>query len=72
MVRKSKDKLYKREVDANLVEKFKGTAEQLEGEVKQVFKMESYEKEMMQAEQAAIRAQNMLKHSDEIYNRPKK
>ncbi len=71
-MRQSKDKVYKKDLDANLVEKFKGKAEQMEDEVKQVFKMESYEKEMLQAEQAAIRAQNMLKHHDEIYNRPKK
>lgn len=72
MVRKSKDKVYTREIESNLIEKYKGKAEQMEGEIKQVFKLESYEKEMVQAEQAAIRAQNMLKHSDEIYNRPKK
>jgi hypothetical protein len=72
MIKQSKDKIYKKDVENNSIEKYKGKVEQLEDEIKQVYKMEYFEKEMMQAEQAAVRAQNMLKHHDEIYNRPQK
>jgi len=72
MIRQSKDKIYNKILDANGVELYKTKAKSLEVEVKNVFKMESYEKELVRAEQAAARAENLLKHQEEIYNRPRK
>jgi len=72
MIRQSKDKIYNKVLDPNGVELYKNKANELEGEIRNVFKMESFEKELVRAEQAAVRAENLLKHQDEIYNRPKK
>jgi len=72
MMKQSKDKITCRPSDKELVEQYRGKVEQLQDDIIQVYKMESCEKEMLQAEQQAARAQNMLRHQDEILNRPRK
>jgi len=71
-MKQSKDKITCRPSDKELVEQYRGKVEQLQDDIIQVYKMESCEKEMLQAEQQAARAQNMLRHQDEILNRPRK
>lgn len=56
-------------------EKLAGIKEKVEksiGKVREAIKEEMLEKELMKAEIEANKAQNMMKHVDEIYNRPKK
>lgn len=72
MMKQSKDKINPREVDREAIAQYMGKIEQLQDDVKQVFRMESCEKEMVQAEQQAARAENMLKYQDEIMHRPRK
>ena len=72
MIRQSKDQLFKKEMVADDIEENKVRIEQLEDSVKKVIKMELFEKDLMQAEQAASRAENLLKYQDEIINRPRK
>ncbi len=71
-MKQSKDKLHKRDIAPEKGEEYKARIEELDSDIKRVFKMESCEKELRRAEMAAAKAENMLKFEEEIYNKPKK
>ena len=59
-------------IDSEKLAEIAEKVEHMSVKVREAFKEEMLEKEMKRAETEANKAQNMLRHADEIYNRPKK
>jgi len=64
--------LKSRTIPAEVVAHWRKKVETLERDVIEVMKSERLEKEARKAELLATKAQNMMEHADEIYNRPER
>ena len=72
MLRKTKDKVYKKNIFESKIRFYKNKIEETEEDFMKIIKSEIYEREIRKAEMEAQKAENLMKYSDEIYNRPKK
>lgn len=70
VARRAKTQLSARVVQPAVVGKWRAWIDSLDSAVKTVLKEERQEKEMRKAEMELTKADNLLKHSDEIYSRP--
>ncbi|KAJ3338047.1 nucleolar DEAD-box protein required for synthesis of 60S ribosomal subunit [Gonapodya sp. JEL0774] len=61
-----------RVIPSDVILKFKTTISSIDADVESVLKEEAEEKLMAQADMEATKAENLLKHKDEIYARPAK
>eukprot|EP01113_Clastostelium_recurvatum_P037340 TRINITY_DN5444_c0_g1_i3.p1 TRINITY_DN5444_c0_g1~~TRINITY_DN5444_c0_g1_i3.p1 ORF type:complete len:353 (-),score=123.14 TRINITY_DN5444_c0_g1_i3:25-1083(-) len=61
-----------RTISSEVVEKFQAKLDNLQGDLKAVLQQEHEEMEMRKATEEATRADNMIKHHDEIFGRPRK
>lgn len=70
VAKRARGKLVARVVPAGVVGKWKAWIESSDSAVRKVLKEERQEKEMRMAEMEVNKANNMIKHSNEIYSRP--
>lgn len=66
------DQVVARVVPATVIGKWKAWIDSVQGAVRTVLKEERHEREMRLADVELTKANNMMKHSDEIYSRPAK
>ena len=72
VAKKAKSKLVARVVPPGVVGKWRAWIDSMEEAVKQVLKEERQEKALRLGDMELRKAQNILKHEDEIYGRPKR
>eukprot|EP01098_Paradermamoeba_levis_P000648 TRINITY_DN1071_c0_g1_i5.p1 TRINITY_DN1071_c0_g1~~TRINITY_DN1071_c0_g1_i5.p1 ORF type:complete len:389 (+),score=141.51 TRINITY_DN1071_c0_g1_i5:175-1341(+) len=70
IVKKAKEKVKKRTVPPEAVKKWKEKVESLEGDVENILQSERNEKELRLAEMETSKAENMMRHEDEIFSKP--
>lgn len=70
VAKRAKRQLSARVVQPAVVGKWRAWIDSLEGAIKNVFRDERQEKDLRMAEMELNKADNLLKHSDEIYSRP--
>lgn len=72
MLKQTKDKCFKKKLNENDIKKYRKQIENMEVDYQNILKEESYEKELRKAEMETKKIENLLEHTEEIYNRPKK
>lgn len=72
ILKKSDENVTKRDVANQKIEDYRMKIIGMEKRVVEVLDQERFEWEVKKAEMEVTKAQNMLMHKDEIYNRPKK
>jgi ATP-dependent RNA helicase DDX27 len=72
MAKKTNEEVHTRQLDFLQVKPFVQHLKQLEPKIKKIFVHERLDRELEKAEMEAAKAQNMLDHESEIYNRPKR
>ena len=66
------DKLYKRKYKEKDIKQYEREISNVESDYYDILKAERVEKEMEMAEIEMKKAQNMIDHEEEIFNRPKR
>lgn len=72
MLKQTKDKCFKKKMNENIIKKYRKQIENFEVDYQNILKEESLEQELRKAEMETKKIENLLEHSEEIYNRPKK
>lgn len=72
LVKKTKDKLFKRNFESDRLEEMEEKIDVLEGDVERILDEEKVERQVRLAKMELEKAQNLIKYKEEIFTRPKK